>query len=186
MTTMENQATTPFNRFAIPVRWGIIISIVSIFITTIYGMFIMQSMGMMGMGIFGVLTFITMMLLLTAMAFQQRKAMGGYITFKEAFQAIFVSILIVTAVSAIYTFIYTNYIDTEYFEKTREMSIKMATSFGGEDARELAEAEADKQIEKQKGISGVFMGLLTSIILYSLFGFIIAAIVKRKKPEHLA
>lgn len=183
---MENQSAMPFNKFAIPLKWAVIISIVSIFITTIYGMFLMQSMGVMGMGIFGVLTFIIMMLLVTAMAFQQRKAMGGFITFKEAFQAIFVTILIITAVSTVYTFIYTNYIDTEYFDKTREMSLKMATAFGGDEAREMAEAEVDKQIEKQKGISGVFMGMLTSIILYSLFGFIIAAIVKRKKPEHLA
>jgi len=182
---MDN-TTQEFNRFSIPLKWGLIIGLVSMFITTIYGLFIMQSLGMMGMGIFGVVSFIIFMLLLLYMATEQRKAMGGYITFREAFSAIFVSILIIVSITTVYTYIYTHFIDDTYFEKVRDMSVNMAASFGGDEAREAAEAAADEQMEKQKGIGGTMIGFATSIILYSLFGFIIAAIVKRNKPEHLA
>lgn len=180
---MDN-TTQEFNKFTIPVRWGIIISIISVFITTIYGMFMMKSMGIMGASIVGVLTFITMMLLLLVMGTQQRKAMGGFITFREAFSAIFVSILIVVVVSSVYQYIYTHFIDPNYFETMREMSVKMSTSLGVD--ADKAEAASMEQIEKQKGVSSIFLGIATSLVLYSLFGFIIAAIVKRNKPEHLA
>ena len=180
---MDN-TTQEFNKFTIPVRWGIIISIISVFITTIYGMFMMKSMGIMGASIVGVLTFITMMLLLLVMGTQQRKAMGGFITFREAFSGIFVSILIVVVVSSVYQYIYTHFIDPNYFETMREMSVKMSTSLGVD--ADKAESASMEQIEKQKGVSSIFLGIATSLVLYSLFGFIIAAIVKRNKPEHLA
>lgn len=167
-------------------RWGIIAAIVSILTFTIFSMFLMTTIGMWGAAIFGILSFVLTMLLFTAMAFQQRKAMGGYITFKEAFSAIFVSILIFVVVSNVYTAIYTNWIDPEYYERSLEMSQKMVVQIGAdEEASELAAAKAEEQMEKQKSLSGQLMGGLRSIILYSLFGFIIAAIVKRNKPEHL-
>jgi hypothetical protein len=181
---MENNAS--FNRFTIPFRWGIIISIVSILLFTIYSMFMMTTAGMWGTMGFGVFSFILTMLLLGAMAMQQRKAMGGFITFKEAFSAVFVSILIIVIVSQLYATVYTTWIDPEYYDKSREMSENMVMQLGGdEEASELAAAKAEESIEKQKSFSGKLMGALFSIILYSLFGFIIAAVVKRNKPEHL-
>ena len=132
------------------------------------------------------ISFVLMMILLTVMAFAQRKAMGGFITFKEAFSAIFVSILIVVIMSQLYSVIYTNLIDPEYYEKTLQMSENMTIQLGASDeAAEQAIANAEEQIEKQKSVGGILMSMMFQIILYSLFGFIIAAIVKRNKPEHL-
>ncbi len=120
------------------------------------------------------------------MAFAQRKAMGGFITFKEAFSAIFVSILIVVGMSQLYSVIYTNLIDPEYYEKTLQMSQNMTIQMGAsEEVAEQAMTNAEEQIAKQKSVGGILMSAMFQIILYSLFGFIIAAIVKRNKPEHL-
>ncbi|HEY9178487.1 MAG TPA: DUF4199 domain-containing protein [Flavipsychrobacter sp.] len=181
---MENNSE--FNRFTIPLRWGLIIGFVSILLFTIYSMFMMESAGMWGAAGFGVFSFVLMMILLAVMGLQQRKAMGGFITFKEAFSGIFVSILIIVIMSQVYSAIYTNWIDPEYYEKTLEMSQNMVIQIGGdEEAADAALARAEEQIEKQRSVSGVLMGAMFQIILYSLFGFIIAAVVKRKKPEHL-
>lgn len=183
---MDNSAGQDFNKFSIPLTWGIVTGIASILLFTVYSMFLMESMGFMGASVFGILSFVVVMLILLLMATQQRKAMGGYITFKEAFQAIFIAILIVVAMSTIYSYIYTNWIDPEYFERTKEMSIRMAGSFGGDEVAEKAAEQAEAQIDKQNSFSGRALGFAISVVLYSLFGFIIAAIVKRNKPEHLA
>jgi hypothetical protein len=62
------------------------------------------------------------------------------------------------------------------------MTIQLGAS---DEAAEQAIANAEEQIEKQKSVGGILMSMMFQIILYSLFGFIIAAIVKRNKPEHL-
>lgn len=182
---MENPAEQDFNRFALPVRWGIIISILLIFITTIHGMFFLESMGMMGVGIISFLSFVIAMVLLLVMATQQRKAMGSYITFKEAFSAIFVSILIICVITNIYTYAYTNWIDPDYTEKVKNITVTFSGNMGGEEAANQAADQFDKQMDEKNSISSILLGLATTIILYSLFGFIIAAIVKRKKPAHI-
>lgn len=181
---MENN--TEFNRFTIPLRWGLIIGFVSILLFTIYSMFLMETAGIFGATGFAIFSFILMMILLTVMAFEQRKAMGGFIPFKDAFSAVFVSILIVVIMSQLYTVIYTNLIDPEYYEKTLQMSQNMTIQLGAsEEAAEQAIASAEETIERQKSIGGILMSTMLQVILYSLFGFIIAAIVKRSKPEHL-
>jgi len=181
---MEN--STSFNKFAIPLRWGLIIGIVSILLFTVYSMFLMTSMGIWGTMGLGVFSFVIIMILLGVMAMQQRKGMGGFITFREAFSAVFISILVMVVLSQLYTYIYMNFIDPDYFERMREMSLDMAYTFGGTDEQaDMAAEQVEKQIEKQKNISSIFMGMAGSVILYSLFGFIIAAVVKRNKPEHL-
>lgn len=180
------ESNTAFNRFTIPLRWGLIVGFVSILLFTIYSMFMMETAGMWGAAGFGIFSFILMMVLLSIMALQQRKAMGGFITFKEAFSAIFVSILIVVVMSQVYSAIYTNLIDPEYYEKTLQMSQNMTLQLGAsEEATEQAIAQAEEQIEKQKSVGGILMSAMFTIILYSLFGFIIAAVVKKNKPEHL-
>lgn len=181
---MENNAE--FNRFTIPLRWGLIIGIVSILTFTIYSMFMMMTVGVWGGMGFLFISFVITMILMAVMATQQRKAMGGYITFKEAFSAIFVCILVVVVLYQLYAAVYTTWIDPEYYDKQLEMSNKMTIEIGAsEEQAELAATRAEEQIENQKSFGGKLMGVLLSIILYSLFGFIIAAIVKRNKPEHL-
>lgn len=182
---MEN--AQDFNKNALPLRWGLIIGIVSVFIFTIYNMFLMESAGMWGATGLGLFSFILMMILFGVMASQQRKAMGGYITFKQAFQAIFLSILVVVLISNLYSFIYTKWIDPEYYEKMKEMSMNVTYKLGGsEEAVEEAEAAFDDRMGDPHSPGKILLGVAMQLVFYSLFGFIVAAIVKRNKPEHLA
>lgn len=183
---MNDTANTNFNKFAIPLRWGIVAGIASILMFTVYSMFLMGSMAFWGSTVFGSTSFVVCLVLIGVMASQQRKAMGGYITFKEAFQGIFVSILIMVVLSQIYSAIYTNFIDPAYFEKVKAMSTEFAAQIGGKEAGDMAAERAEQQLESQRGLAGQILGLAGSIILYSIFGFIIAAIVKKEKPAHLA
>lgn len=182
---MENTNDATFNKNTIPIRWGILIALVGVIITTSYGMFLMDSMGMMGSIIIAIISYVTVLVLLGIMAGQQRKAMGGYITFKQAFQAIFIAILIIVAVSTIYSVVYSKWIDPTFNDRVKEMTLNFSYKIGGEEA----ERRAAEQLENQgdpHSISGILMSFGSTIVLYSIFGFLIAAIVKRNKPEHLA
>ena len=106
-TVLENQyGQEPgnFNRFAIPVRWGIIVGLMLCVLATIQFTFAVNSWFLFMS--FWLISFIVSMVMYVIAGMQQRKAMGGYITFKDAFQAIFIVILISLAIYTLYTVIY--------------------------------------------------------------------------------
>lgn len=185
---MDNtQQSETFNKFALPIQWGVIIGIVGIIIFTAFSMFMAGKMQMTGSIVMGMSSFIIIMLLLLVMANQQKKAMGGYITFKQAFQAVFVSILIIVAMSQIYSLIYVYWIDPDYIERAKDMASSFSVTIGGDSGASARQAQAvEESIDNQYSLSGQLLSFAGSVILYSLFGFIIAAVVKRNKPEHLA
>src|SRR5690606_7516013 len=111
---MESADGQPYNRFELPVKWGLIIGIISILLFTIYAMFLLELMGITGSIVLGIVTFLIMMVMLGVMATQRRKDLGGYITLREAFQPIFIAILIIVVLSSIYNVLYTSVIDPEF------------------------------------------------------------------------
>src|SRR5688500_6069530 len=104
-----SQPTSDFNRFSIPVKWGLIIGILSCILATINFMFIINNY--VAFLVFTFVMYVVTIILYGVTGVQQRKAMGGYITFKEAFQAIFLAILISTIITSVYGVIYTKFID---------------------------------------------------------------------------
>jgi hypothetical protein len=179
---METTAK-PFNRFDIPVKFGVIIGLVMAVMATLNYQFFTETYGLM-MG-FTVASFIIGMVLFFITGVQQRKAMGGFIDIKQAFSAIFVAILISLTISFIYNFIYVKFIDPDVIDRISSTSVEFAEKMGA--PQEKLDQIAD-QIEEQKadgqGIGKQLLGFLSQVVIYSIFGFIIAAIVRRKRPEH--
>jgi hypothetical protein len=180
---METTTAKPFNRFDIPVKFGIIIGLIMAVISTISYQFFTESwLGMMG---FMVVSFVIYMVLYFITGVQQRKAMGGYIDIKQAFSAIFVAIIISLVISFIYNFIYVKFIDPDVIDRISETSVSFAEKAGApqEQLDKIAE-QVEEQKASAQGIGKQLLGFLSSIVLYSIFGFIIAAIVRKKRPEH--
>jgi hypothetical protein len=185
-TIIDPQVQTEnVNRFAIPVRMGLLIAIIKILLSTISYQFFLASWGMTML--FTGISFIIGVLLLISTGKQQRKALGGYISFKEAFQAIFVALLIFVVLNYLYDVIYMKWIDPSMMDKIKESSIGFAEKMGAPQERldKMAE-EFDKQGEKQWTIGKQAVSLFSSIAIYSIVGFICAAIVKKNKPEYMA
>ncbi len=125
---MEQTAQPNFNKFAIPVRMGFIITLLKVIINTIGYQFFTGKWGMSMLFMFVSLTIIFVLLVQTGK--MQRKAMGGSIDIKQAFQAIFVAALIVCVISSIYDVIYIYYIDPDMMDKIKESSIATAEKWG--------------------------------------------------------
>lgn len=181
---MENNAD--FNRFALPVRWGIISGIAAILIFTLFSMLVISSSPIFGL--FGMLfvTFVVMVVILILLGLQQRKAMGGYISIRDAFQAMFVAILIQLAISQIYSVIYYNFIDPDFFTRMGDAVYDMTIKLGGDETKAAeAVAEVEQQAADKNNFSKLILGFAKTIVFNSIIGLIIAAIIKRNKPEHL-
>ncbi len=184
-----NYATTapgkPFNRFEIPIKIGLLIAILKVIFSTIQFQFFISSFGMNAAISF--VSFLTGVVLLCYIGIQQRKAMGGYITFKEAFSAMFIAILIVVCVTYFYDLIYMKWIDPSAVEKMKDASLSFAQRFGApqETLDEMAE-KFDAEQSGKNSIGSQVLSFLTVIVWNSIIGFICAAIVKKKKPEIFA
>lgn len=185
---MENtvQLNNPeFRRFDIPIKMGLLIALMKIILSTVQYQFFLTSWGMT-MAI-TVLSFILGALLLGVTGNMQRKAMGGYITIKEAFQCIFVAILIIVVLNSLYDFIYIKYIDPDMILKIKESSMGFAEKMGApQESLDKMEKQFDEQSAEKTDLNKQFVGFLSQIVMYSIVGIIIAAIVKKNKPAHLA
>ena len=179
---MTENTTIAANSNAIAIRWGIIIAVISCILFTAMNMFVIGNfIAYMG---FGIVIFFVQMIMYGIAGTQQKKAMGGYMTFKEAFRTIFIAILISVTIMTIYSFIYTRFIDPGLADKISDSSLKFSEKMGVPQDKldEIAKQSKEKAAEQAK-LSSKFLGYLIQIIVYSIFGFIVAAIVKKNKPE---
>jgi uncharacterized membrane protein YraQ (UPF0718 family) len=173
----------PVNRFDIPVKYGLIIGLVMALVTTVQYQFFSESWG--GIMAFSVVSFIINMSLYFLTGVQQRKAMGGFIDIKEAFSAIFITILISLIISFIYSYIYVEFIDPDVIDRISNTSVSFAEKMGApQEQLDKIQAQVEEQKENAQGIGKQLLGFLSQVVIYSIFGFIIAAIVKRKRLEH--
>jgi hypothetical protein len=182
---MENTATLsnePFNRYSIPVKWGIIWGVLSCVLMTVQFMFFSDSYIVLTAGWF--MTFLLGVGVYLITGFQQRKAMGGYITLKDAFQPIFIVILISSVISSIYGLIYFRYIDPDAMERMSTTVLNFMEKVDAPQESIDSAAEGFEQgAEDAKSVGKMALNFLKGIIISSIFGFIAAAIVKKKKPE---
>jgi hypothetical protein len=145
-------------------------------------MFLLGNLIVYFIGIF--LSFSIQVILMGVAGAQQRKALGGFISFKDAFRAIFITLLIFLVINTIYSYIYMHFIDPDFSEKMKEASLRMAEKWGAnQEALDKAAQKADDNIEKGKHLSSQLLSFFWSIVIYSIFGMICAAIVKKNKPE---
>ncbi len=174
-----------FNKYDIPVRMGILIAVIKIVFSTVSYQFFLGSWGITMLISF--VSFILGVILLCITGIQQRKAIGGFIDIKQAFQAIFIAALIVVLANFSYDFIYTKYVDPDMMDKIKESSIMAAERWGApqEKLDDMSE-EFEKQSMEKMSFGKQLLSLGTMIVWYGIVSFICAAIVKKNKPAYMA
>ena len=178
---MNDNIAQPANKDAAALKWSIITSLVCIILITLVYMFLAEKFMIFFIAYLAVLA--VPIVFYGIAAAQQRQLMGGFIEMKEVFRAIFIVIIISTVVINIYNYVYTTVIDPEYIDRVKNGMLSFADKVKM-DKKQTDEmlSNFDKQISQQSSIKSRFLGILTQIIVYSIFGFIIAAIVKKKRP----
>jgi len=127
-----------------------------------------------------------------------KKALGGFISFKDAFSSYFLTILIAFLLSTVMNFLLFNVIDKDFEDVVKEEQVqiienqrewivnKMANS--SQEQVDETDAKFDEAIEKARAdhpynITSLFKGLGISLAIFSLLGLLLALILKKKNPE---
>jgi hypothetical protein len=118
--------------------------------------------------------------------YKQRSLQGGYITFKEALKTVFIIFIISVVLDTIFSYILLNIIDVPFREaimqeaaiKMEKFLVKMGSS---QEAIDKAMADFDNPANFSPG--KILLGVFFRLIGWFIVALIIAAIVKKKRPE---
>ncbi len=115
-----------------------------------------------------------------------KKGLGGFITFKDAFSTYFLVIVVGFLISSLISLLIFNVIDTGAQEEIKQLSIdKVTDMMENFDVPQEAIDNAIAKIEEENTFSFVnqFKNYFISLAIYSVFGLLLAAIMKKKNPE---
>lgn len=119
---------------------------------------------------------------------KSKKQAGGFLTFKEAFTAFFITVLIGFLISTLYSILLFNVIDPEAKAVITDHLIKytvdMMQSFGAK-AADINKLVDDMQKTDSFGAAGQLKGFAVNLVIYSIIGLITALIVRRERPQSL-
>jgi len=117
-----------------------------------------------------------------------KKQSGGFLTFKEAFTAFFITILIGFLISTIYTILLFNVIDPEaktaITENLIRYTVEMMQGFGVK-AKDVNKMVEDMQKTDSFGVAGQLKGFAVNLVIYSIIGLITALIIRKERPQSL-
>ena len=124
--------------------------------------------------------FILLMYLITGIA--RKKELGGTAEIKEVFKSIFIAILITELMYLLFNFIYLKWVDPGFSGNFQEISQAYYKNLGYSADQLEMEMKAVKLMSDAVKPEGLLKGFGTIIVVDSIFGFIFAAILSKKKP----
>ena len=136
---------------------------------------------------FGIIFLLAVIVFGIMSSMKARKSLGGFISFKNAFTAYFIAILVGVIISSIVSILIFNVIDPEAAttlqEKIIESQVAMLENFGTpQDA--IDKAVTDMQANgNMYSISNILKSIAFQLVGYSIVGLIVAAVVKRNDPN---
>lgn len=114
---------------------------------------------------------------------------GGYLSFREALKTSFGILVITSLVTSLFSFVLFNYIDTSFADSMKQVTIEKTQQMMAK--FKVPQEEIDKQINKLAteniySIGKILQSFIFGCVAYFIIALIIAAIVKKKKPEFAA
>lgn len=178
---MEHTTTsnTDFNRNSIPLIWGIVAAVVSCILYTIY----VRTGTASATVYYKAATVVSMLAIYVITGIMQKKKLGGYISLKDAFGAIFIVVLISTVATFVYNIVYIKYVDPGVTERLQAAFVEGMRQMHKSQAEINQELQSQaKQATESTGVGTQFLVLAINIVRNSIFGFICAFIIKKEKP----
>ena len=116
----------------------------------------------------------------------QKKANGGYMEFSEALKVAFTVFVLASVITTLFTYVLFNIIDVPFRQaltvETMEKMQGMMKKFGA--TQDQIDKATDEAVKGNSYSAGkMLLGTAFSLIFWFLISLIVAAIVKKKKPE---
>ncbi|AXG75138.1 DUF4199 domain-containing protein [Flavobacterium arcticum] len=165
------------------VNFGIIIGIVSVLISTILYIINLELMFSIWVGI---IMFLISLGIAIFSIVKSKKTLDGYITFKEAFTSYFITMALSSIISTLFMFVLFNYVDPEakvtLSEIALKKSVEMMQSVGAKSEDIRSTVEQIKDVDNFS-IASLAKSYIFGLIFYIIIGLIVAAAIKKNKPE---
>lgn len=162
------------------IKWGIIIGLVYCVL-----LLLRYNLGISNPIKFSLLTFmgyIIVLVMLLVSGFQLRKQMGGFLELKDAFKAMFVSVLIFEFIYAVFNFIYLKYVNPNFFYQLRDATETLLENSKQSPATIKKTLDSiDVDAPSKMTIFDLLKSYLFYVAITGIFAFIFALIVKRKR-----
>lgn len=166
------------------ITYGIIMGSISVLVTTLIYVIDVNYFVSWWLGI---LSFTISIVLSCLLLSKTKKDLKGILTFKEAFTTFFISTLISLIIATTFSIILFNVIDPSLKETIKELTLKsmksMMEKFGGR-PEDISKALKQIQETDQFSVMSQLKGTLSYIVVYSIFGLILAAFFKTKTAHN--
>ena len=115
-----------------------------------------------------------------------KSILGGFISFKDAFSAYFITIAIAMIISSLVSIVIFNFIDPEAATTIQEIVMEKTRTFM--ENMGAPESEIDKAMEQAAnqdnlGVSAQIYNIAKGLIVYAVIGLIVGLIMKKKDPD---
>jgi len=117
---------------------------------------------------------------------KQKKLQGGYITFKEALKTLFIIFVIFIVMDALFNHLLLNVIDVPFREALmQDAGVRMEKFMAKMGANQETIDKAVSELSNPENFTfkKIFVGILFRCVGWFIVALIIAAIIKKKKPE---
>lgn len=115
-----------------------------------------------------------------------KQRFDGFASFKQAFTAFFVTVVIGLTISTFVSFLLFNVIDVEAAavlkEKTIERTVQMMEGFNTP-PEAISKMVDEMEAQDQFSIGNIFKSLAGYLVLFSIIGLIVAAAMKKTNPD---
>lgn len=122
----------------------------------------------------------------TAAALKSRKALGGFISFKEAFTSYFITVAIGTIISTVVGIVIFDFVDPEAAEYINEKIVTMTRETmenWGAPQESINETMVKLEGENNFSTAAQLQSYVIRLLILSVLGLIVGVIVKRNDPN---
>lgn len=168
------------SKYYIGLRFGLLTGVIYVVLLFIRYRYVASSP--VQFSFFAMATYIIILMLYLFAGIARKKQLGGYGDMKEIFQAIFIVILITELFYIIFSLVYLKWIDPLFWENFKTIS-RIYYEKEKLSVEQMEQAmKGFKDVDQETKPMGLLKGYGYSVIIDSLFGFIIASIVRKKNP----
>lgn len=168
---------------SISLNYGIVLGVILSLITVFAYAFMLELFTKWWLGIS---LLIVVVATATMAASKSKKMLGGYMSFKDAFTAYFITVLVGTLISTLVAILIFNFIDPEaaltlkdmIMDSTRQMMENLGTPQATIDQAMAATAERD-----MFSLGARFQEFAINLLVFCVIGLIVALAVRRKDPN---
>lgn len=165
------------------VKWGLYLGLALSLLSVLhYNFFISLKLG--SNLVFALVMMLLYIIFTTIGAKNKRTAIGGYWSYGMAVSNVLLISFIGSAISAIFYFVYMNYLDVETAQKVYDIQLEQMNRSLEEYPSKFVEQSLVEMEKKGPGVTvkETIMGILVSPIIGLLYALIAAIFLKKEKP----